>query len=182
MWLTSPFGEIHYVYEIHRTRKKLKMTVVVNILQVDRAALNENGIYRMVFSFLLLQVYLILFIISKDEDSCKTIARCHFSNNKTVFKLSLPTYSFTDRSWSVLLLWFLGATCCYVCVYVRCCSIFKCFYFNSSVCLIHLFQQWQLNCHLFGKELLTRLIIGNSVVCQDMIVRLSLMFGMTFGF
>ena len=37
---------------------------------------------------------------------------------------------------------FLGATCYYVCVYVRCCSVFECFYFNSSVCPIRLFLQW----------------------------------------
>ena len=49
--------------------------------------------------------------------------------------------------------------------YVRCCSIFKCFYFNSSVCPIHLIYQREMSCHLFGKELLTRLIICNSVIC-----------------
>ena len=57
--------------------------------------------------------------------------------NRTVFKLPFPNYSFADRSWTVLLLWFLGATCYNVCVYVRCNSIFKCFYFNSSVRPIH---------------------------------------------
>ena len=58
---------------------------------------------------------------------------------------------------------------CYMLLCPCVCSVllqFKCFYFNTTVCPIHLFQQCLLSCHLFGKELLTRLIICYSVVCK----------------
>ena len=42
----------------------------------------------------------------------------------------------------------------YLC-YVRCCL--NVFIFKSSVCPIHLFQEWLQSCHLFGKERLAGL-------------------------
>ena len=36
-------------------------------------------------SWLTFQAYLILFIISKEDDSCETVARCHFSNQQNGF-------------------------------------------------------------------------------------------------
>ena len=59
--------------------------------------------------------------------SAKLSLRAISAINRTVFELPIPRYSFADRSFAVLLLWFLITTCCYVCVYVRCCTIFKFF-------------------------------------------------------
>ena len=54
--------------------------------------------------------------------------------------------------------------------------------FNSSVCPVHLFQQWWLSCCLSGRGLLAQLVICGSVVCWDVFVRLSLWsFGWALG-
>ena len=58
--------------------------------------------------------------------------------------------------------------------YVWCCSIFKCFNFNTSVCPSFLVQ----SCHLFGKELLTACTC-NFIVCGDVFCP---SFPLSFGF
>ena len=52
-----------------------------------------------------LQVYLILIIISKEDDSCGTVAGCHFGGRQSSFWI--PPFP-GALSWAVLLLWFLG--------------------------------------------------------------------------
>ena len=59
---------------------------------------------------------------------------------------------------------------------VLCLVLFNlmCFHFYSSVGLNYLVQLRDLSCHLFEKELLTRLITCNFVVCWDVFAHLSL--------
>ena len=110
-------------------------------------------------------------------DLCETVARCHFSNQQFFSSLSPPPpppqvlfHRPFKGSASVVVPrqnLFIGDPSL---ISTTFCSdqpkfIFKCLYYNSSVCPIHLFQQRYLSCHLFGKELLTRLIICNSVAC-----------------
>ena len=101
-----------------------------------------------------LQVNLILFIISKDDDSCEAIARCHSTINRTVFKFLSPSnLSQTLHRWCSV-----AVPQCYMLLYlcyVRC--SLDVFIFKSSVCPIHLFQEWSQSCHLFGKEQLAGL-------------------------
>ena len=70
---------------------------------------------------------------------------------------------------------------CYVCVYIRCCSIFKCFYITSSVCPIHLFQQTELP-PVWKRAANSAYYLSFCCLLRYVCPCFPLMFGMGFGF